>query len=452
MYGPLTLPVLNASVNGFVNVTSAPYNATGNGTTNDTAAIQSAINSVCSTAPTPAKYGGTVYFPPGNYKTTSTLYIGTGCHLKGAAGGGFPYFGTPSSIAIINPVFSNPNSWVIDTAVYVSGAALAYNDFTSAPTYIYQDSIEDLNINSGSQSSTPIFGGIRFAGNPGSLIRNVSIQGNDIGIGVDLDYSFETKLDNVHATSNYFGLLVINNSNADTVVASSFDEVYTPSQLTVPTAVLNALFGSNFPTYLSNVGLDAAHATTAKGVVFIGPENAGSYSIEAQNWPDALFVLGTGIAPVGSMEFPYFYSEGNTYPGAGAMFSFYTGAYTQVNIDSINDYGVEYAVDSGNGDLLKVNMDGNFAANLFDNVSTISASLTLRDVTPSGSYPNIVNFENIPGGGNSFAAATKIGNSAIPVSSGTATAGALACIKSAGPPPVIGTCTAVSGASCTTCN
>ncbi len=40
----------------------------------------------------------------------------------------------------------------------------------------------------------------------------------------------------------------------------------------------------------------------------------------------------------------------------------------------------------------------------------------------------------------------------VPASSGTATAGQLACIKSAGPPPVIGTCTAVSGATCTTCN
>lgn len=37
-------------------------------------------------------------------------------------------------------------------------------------------------------------------------------------------------------------------------------------------------------------------------------------------------------------------------------------------------------------------------------------------------------------------------------STGTQTAGALACIKSVGPPVVIGTCTAVSGATCTTCN
>lgn len=46
-----------------------------------------------------------------------------------------------------------------------------------------------------------------------------------------------------------------------------------------------------------------------------------------------------------------------------------------------------------------------------------------------------------------------LGNNNVPVqSNGTQTAGKLACIKAVGPPPVIGTCTAVSGASCTSCN
>lgn len=40
----------------------------------------------------------------------------------------------------------------------------------------------------------------------------------------------------------------------------------------------------------------------------------------------------------------------------------------------------------------------------------------------------------------------------VPVASSTQTAGQLACIKSSGPPPVYGTCTAVSGAACTSCN
>jgi hypothetical protein len=42
--------------------------AKGDGITDDTAAIQAAINEV-------GKYGGIVYFPPGSYKVTSTIYI-----------------------------------------------------------------------------------------------------------------------------------------------------------------------------------------------------------------------------------------------------------------------------------------------------------------------------------------------------------------------------------------
>lgn len=61
----------------FINVKEAPYNARGNGSTDDTSAIQAAINAV------PAG-GGIVYFPPGEYKVTASLQIQTdGTHLLG---------------------------------------------------------------------------------------------------------------------------------------------------------------------------------------------------------------------------------------------------------------------------------------------------------------------------------------------------------------------------------
>lgn len=52
----------------FVNVKEAPYNARGNGTTDDTAAIQAALDSLPVT-------GGIVYLPPGKYEISSTLLI-----------------------------------------------------------------------------------------------------------------------------------------------------------------------------------------------------------------------------------------------------------------------------------------------------------------------------------------------------------------------------------------
>jgi hypothetical protein len=53
----------------WTNVKASPYNAQGDGSTDDTAAIQSAINHVETSG------GGTLYFPPGTYKITSSLEI-----------------------------------------------------------------------------------------------------------------------------------------------------------------------------------------------------------------------------------------------------------------------------------------------------------------------------------------------------------------------------------------
>src|SRR6478609_2762328 len=47
-------------------ITPQDYGATGNGTTDDTAAIQAALNAVSAN-------GSTVFFPPGTYKITSAL-------------------------------------------------------------------------------------------------------------------------------------------------------------------------------------------------------------------------------------------------------------------------------------------------------------------------------------------------------------------------------------------
>jgi hypothetical protein len=77
----------------YINVKT--YGAVGNGITNDTAAIQAAINA-CGTS------GGEVYFPPGTYLISSTLTVGNGTgaspndstingiRLVGASASGYP--------------------------------------------------------------------------------------------------------------------------------------------------------------------------------------------------------------------------------------------------------------------------------------------------------------------------------------------------------------------------
>jgi len=81
---PVCAPMLTSSY--YVNVKNAPFNATGNGSTDDTAAIQAAVNNVL------AHGSGTVYVPDGTYMINAvsrvllgsnmTLYMSPGAILK----------------------------------------------------------------------------------------------------------------------------------------------------------------------------------------------------------------------------------------------------------------------------------------------------------------------------------------------------------------------------------
>src|SRR5262249_46306909 len=59
-----------------INVRNSPYNATGNGTTDDTCAIQTAINDAELMATSSPNAGAAVYLPPGKYAISAAACPG----------------------------------------------------------------------------------------------------------------------------------------------------------------------------------------------------------------------------------------------------------------------------------------------------------------------------------------------------------------------------------------
>jgi hypothetical protein len=80
---------------GYINARDAPYNATGDGTTDDTNAIQSALNDAGSNG------GGIVFLPEGNYYIGSNLVIPAATVLKGVASHVMRDWGDPSVPKVI---------------------------------------------------------------------------------------------------------------------------------------------------------------------------------------------------------------------------------------------------------------------------------------------------------------------------------------------------------------
>ena len=95
-------PVADAALPGVLNVKAAPFLARGDGSTDDTAAIQRALDANCKeSAPK------LLYFPAGTYRLTNTLYLnhhaGGSCHGKLAYGGWIAGAGSARTVLEMAP-------------------------------------------------------------------------------------------------------------------------------------------------------------------------------------------------------------------------------------------------------------------------------------------------------------------------------------------------------------
>lgn len=117
-------------VTDWINVRRAPYNATGNGSTDDLAAIQAAIDAAS------AAGGGTVYLPKGVYRISDSLVLKRGVTLQGCHSIGWPNrFTTP--FCSIRPMFT----FAGECAISILG-----NDITGSSSFEGNVRIFDLDI------------------------------------------------------------------------------------------------------------------------------------------------------------------------------------------------------------------------------------------------------------------------------------------------------------------
>jgi hypothetical protein len=211
------------------------FGATGDGVTDDYAAIQAALNFAG------ANGGGTVVLSKadGTYRITQGLKIPSYVTLQGFRPDRYPFNGAADSSALVAD-FSSANQWIIDTsATKVStGLPFAYNELCDnvPPTFAFNSAVRDLQIRS---SGTMPWGGIRVQGCPGAVVDNVSITG--CATGMLVNYTFGGYF-SVHTTTPYYGVIAWDNVNANNW--ELYCAATQPVAQTVPAGYLQPMMGA----------------------------------------------------------------------------------------------------------------------------------------------------------------------------------------------------------------
>lgn len=115
----------------WLNIKAAPYSAAGDGTTDDTATIQSAIDDLS------ASGGGTIYFPPGTYKTTDELVLGekkVSFLGSGSQSSIIKYYGSGKCIELDHANNGPPLGDVFERGTFIDSMAIVCNTWKGAGT------------------------------------------------------------------------------------------------------------------------------------------------------------------------------------------------------------------------------------------------------------------------------------------------------------------------------
>jgi hypothetical protein len=194
-------------VDGWINVRW--FGAVGSGDTDNWAAFTAALNFAGS------KGGGNcVFVPPGNYRIKSGLRIPSYVGLRGASPSRYPYAAGNTGVSKIIADFANPNQWVLDTSTKNGGRYIPYNEIVKEnlpDETCFNCSVQDILITS--VNLIP-YGGIRMAGAPGSIVRDVCVY--RVGCGLLVNHSFGGEFAG-HFHTWYYGVVMWGEANANSL-------------------------------------------------------------------------------------------------------------------------------------------------------------------------------------------------------------------------------------------
>lgn len=378
MQNSAKVSVLDFGAKGDSNGTS------GNGT-DDTAAIQAALDYVG------ANGGGTVILPMtgGQYRITSGLKIPSYTCLEGVAPDRYPFNGGNPKASCLMADFSNKDQWVIDTSATKAGSGLpyAYNEFCNgvAPNFAFNSSVKNLFVRA---VGTMPWGGIRIQGCPGAVVDNVSVTGCSAGMLVNFTFGGSFS---VHCITPYYGVIAWENVNANNW------EVYCaanqPVAQTVPADYLqpfmNNLNGNIVPTFKLNTN---DHYNRSWGMI-IGADGGQTSSnnrldITIERYSGGLFQFYS----YGTV-FNKFYFEGS---GTSEMNYAVVSAFSQWVASSLHSYLSSsscYHVDLGTYNELRLTpiglKNGSYG---FGPYPDIFSSVTIDGIEPASFGPAIPQF------------------------------------------------------------
>lgn len=275
------------------------FGAVGDGTADDTAAIQAALDYAG------ANGGGTVVLPmtssTGRYRTTSVLRIPNYVTLEGTNPLVFPFSFNNGILAD----FANPMQWVIEAKTTSGGNNIAYDAVLTAfpDGATYNCGVRNLRI--GAVNTTP-FGGIRMQGCFGPIVENVSIA--EVGCCYLLNESLGGRW-SVNGRGVYYGMALWNDCNANEIsvyVTQSPQATNVPANYQLP--FMTSLNGQLVPTYKlpSNDPYQWSTGLIVGADIALGTQT-NTICATVETYSNAVFLINTK-----SVTFTNLYIEGST--------------------------------------------------------------------------------------------------------------------------------------------